>query len=77
MLTTIKNLLASLFDSFSTIFDFIQNLIDKLVSFFKLVGTGVAYATQVIGTLPTWLVVFAAAGITVSVIYLIVGRNTN
>lgn len=77
MLTTIKNLLSSLFDSFQTVFDFVQNLIDKLFQFFHLVGTAVTYAVEVVGTLPAWLVVFAVAGITVSVIYLIVGRNTN
>ncbi len=77
MLTTIKDLLSSMFDSLTTVYSFFQNFIDKLVYFFKLVVSAVGFAADVIATLPDWIQVFAVAAVAVSVIYLIVGRNTN
>lgn len=77
MLTTIKDILFNFYEVVMSIVSFIQGLIDKLVYFFKLVASGVTYAYEVVATLPTWIQVFAIAAISISVIYLIIGRNTN
>lgn len=77
MLETIKNTITSLLDAVNGAIDFLQTIIDKLTDFFVMVGNAVTYATQLVGTLPSWISVFAIAAISISVIYLIVGRSTS
>lgn len=52
----------------------ISNFVTSLLDLFKWVGKGLSYISTVIPYLPASLVAIATVFITVSVVYLIVGR---
>ena len=60
----------------SSIWNFFMSLIDNLLLFFKYLGAVLVLAFNLIGQMPTWLQVFGTITITVSVLYLILGRST-
>lgn len=55
--------------------DFIVQIITGLIQLLKLIPSMVYMLTQSLGLLPTFLVGFATVSITVSVIFIIVGRQ--
>lgn len=70
-------------DFFQWLMDIIMSLINLVISLFKgliqlisLIGPAVQSLTLSIGFLPSFLVAFATATITISVIFIIVGRNS-
>lgn len=68
------NALKSIMDFFGTILDMVKYLVTGLVQLFALIPQAFAMLTYSIGFLPSVLLAFAAVAITISVIYLIVGR---
>ena len=68
------NALKSIMDFFGTILDMVKYLVSGLVQLFLLIPQAFAMLTYSIGFLPSVLLAFAAVAITLSIIYLIVGR---
>lgn len=68
------NALKSIMDFFGTILDMVMYLVTGLVQLFALIPQAFAMLTYSIGFLPSVLLAFAAVAITLSIIYLIVGR---
>ena len=66
--------LESIADFFVGITGFLFNLIESILDLFKWVGKGLSYVGNLIPYLPEGLAAIAAVFITVSVVYLIVGR---
>lgn len=73
---------AGIFDFFKQIADFIGSLIqfvvqmvDGLIRLLALIPKCVTLLTDSIGALPTLLIAFASVTITVSVIFIILGRE--
>ena len=60
----------------SSVTDFFSGFIDSIVKFFEYLTFAKNYALQLINFLPPWLKAFAIITITVSVIYLVVGRDS-
>ena len=68
------NALKSIMDFFGTILDMVKYLVSGLVQLFALIPQAFAMLTYSIGFLPSVLLAFAAVAITISIVYLIVGR---
>ena len=68
------NALKSIMDFFGTILDMVKYLVTGLVQLFLLIPQAFSMLTYSIGFLPSVLLAFAAVAITLSIIYLIVGR---
>lgn len=60
---------------FHTLLDMVVNLIQQLITFIMLIPVGVNMLVTSVGYLPSILIVFATLSITVSVIYLVLGRG--
>ena len=68
------------FDWFSevitSVFDWFSDFLENLLNLFKYLGQAVELTGGIISTLPDWLQVFGTITITVSVIFIILGRST-
>lgn len=64
----------SIFNAITTVFDMLSYLVTGLVQLFAMIPSGFAMLTYSIGFLPTVLLAFASVAITISIIYLIIGR---
>lgn len=64
----------SILNSITTLFDLIKYLVTGLVQLFAMIPSAFAMLTYSIGFLPTVLLGFAAVAITISIVYLIIGR---
>lgn len=60
---------------FQTLIDMVVNLIQQLITFVMLIPVGVNMLVTSVGYLPSILIVFATLSITISVIYLVLGRG--
>jgi len=60
---------------FQTLIDMVVNLIQQLLTFIMLIPVGVNMLITSVGYLPSILIVFATLSITVSVLYLVLGRG--
>lgn len=76
MFDWIQNISQWFIDIFNSVWTFIESLIKGIADLFSVIPQAVTYLTASLGYLPSSLVVFATLSITISVIYLIVGRNT-
>lgn len=76
MLDTIVNGFNWIMDLLQTIADFIVNTIMGLGNIIKSIPMVISMLTQSIGYLPTTIAAFATITITISVVYLLVGRQT-
>lgn len=65
----IKNLI-------DTVVDFFTGFIENLVLLFKYIGIAANMAYDLIAGLPDWLQVFGTVTVVVSVIFMILGRET-
>lgn len=65
----IKNIIDS-------VVDFFTGFIENLVLLFKYIGIAASMAYDLISGLPDWLQVFGTVTIVVSVIFMILGRET-
>lgn len=64
----------SIFNAITTVFDMLSYLVTGLVQLFSMIPSGFAMLTYSIGFLPTVLLAFASVAITISIVYLIIGR---
>lgn len=71
----IIDFLKELGEFFRTALDMAVNFIQQLLTFIKLIPVGVNMLVTSVGYLPSILIVFATLSITVSVIYLVLGRG--
>ena len=71
----IINFLKELGQFFETALDMAVNFIQQTLIFIKLIPVGVNMLVTSVGYLPSILIVFATLSITVSVIYLVLGRG--
>lgn len=74
-MTYIIDFLKELGEFFHTLIDIVVNLIHQLITFVMLIPVGVNMLITSVGYLPSILIVFATLSITVSVIYLVLGRG--
>ena len=68
------NFFQGVFSFFNTILDMVTYLVTGLVQLFAMIPQAVAMLTYSIGFLPSMLLAFAAVAITLSIVFLIVGR---
>lgn len=66
--------LKSVLDFFGTILDFVEYLVTGLVQLIVMIPSAFAMLTYSIGYLPSVLLAFAAVAITLSIVFLILGR---
>lgn len=64
----------SVLDFFGTILDFVEYLVSGLVQLIAMIPSAFAMLTYSIGYLPSVLLAFAAVAITLSIVFLILGR---
>lgn len=64
----------SILNAITTVFDILSYLVTGLVQLFAMIPSGFDMITYSIGFLPTVLLAFASVAITISIIYLIIGR---
>ncbi len=76
MFETLKNFFQWLYEFIGDLFGFVYSLIKGLLNVLYSIPQILSFTASSIGFLPSVLTVFATLTITVSVIYLIVGRNT-
>ena len=58
------------------VWSFFQSLLNGLITVFTSIPAAVSMVVNAIGYLPSTLIVFATLTITISVVYLVVGRET-
>lgn len=66
--------LKSVLDFFGTLLNFVEYLITGLVQLITMIPSAFAMLTYSIGYLPSVLLAFAAVAITLSIVFLILGR---
>ncbi len=66
--------LKSILDFFGTLLDFVEYLVTGLVQLITMIPSAFAMLTYSIGYLPSVLLAFAAVAITLSIVFLILGR---
>ena len=66
--------LKSVLDFFGPILDFVEYLVTGLVQLIAMIPSAFAMLTYSIGYLPSVLLAFAAVAITLSIVFLILGR---
>lgn len=71
----IIDFLKELGNFFQTLIDMVVNLIQQLITFVMLIPVGVNMLITSVGYLPSILIIFATLSITISVIYLVLGRG--
>ena len=74
-MTYIIDFLKELGEFFQTLIDIVVNFIQQLITFVMLIPVGVNMLVTSVGYLPSILIIFATLSITISVIYLILGRG--
>lgn len=62
------------FSFFDTILDMVKYLVTGLVQLFVMIPQAVGMLTYSIGFLPSMLLAFASVAITLSIVFMIVGR---
>lgn len=63
-------------DVIESVFDWFTDFLENLMNLFEYLGQAVELTGSLIAALPGWLQVFGTITITVSVIYIILGRST-
>ena len=58
------------------VWDFFSGLIENFIQFFEYLGTAAALAYNLVASLPTWLSAFGLATVLISVIFIVLGRQT-
>lgn len=56
--------------------NFLMNLIKSLFQLLRMLVTTVTNTTILIQTLPSWLIAFATASVSIAVLYIILGRES-
>lgn len=58
-----------------TVFKILGNILQQIVYLFKYLTQAIAVSVSFIATLPPWLSVFATVTVSISVLYIILGRK--
>lgn len=72
----IINMLKDLIEPILLAFDFLKNMIKSLIDMAQIIPKIQSICMSAIAYLPSWLTAFAIITISVSTLYLIVGRST-
>ena len=72
----ITNALESIMSVIDTVFGFFESLIANIMMLFEYIALASTTAYNFIATLPTWLQAFGTATILISVLYMILGRES-
>lgn len=70
------NAIQTIIDGIQMAFAFLINIVKSLFMLIELLINIVINTTTLIATLPPWLIAFATATLSVSVLYIILGRDT-
>lgn len=70
------SVLQSILNGFKTGILFISGLAKSMLELVRLMSTTLLNTNTLIGTLPSYLVAFATLTIGVTILYIIIGRNT-
>ncbi len=65
-----------LIDVIASVFDWFSDFLENTMKLFGYLGQAVELTGSLIAALPTWLQAFGTITITVSVIYIILGRSS-
>ena len=76
MLETLKNAFDKVSEFFDTIIDFISSIVGGFINLFKTLPLVKDFATSSISSLPSFLLAFATITVVISIVYLILGRQT-
>lgn len=76
MIQTISNFFSWLQDFFLSVYHFIESFFTGLFNVLKSIPQILSFTTNAIGYLPSALTIFAILTVTISIVYLIVGRDT-
>lgn len=63
-------------DLFTSLADFVVSFVSGILRLLKLIPTAVSFLTDYVSALPPLLTTFAGVTVTVTVIFLIVGRDS-
>lgn len=64
-----------LFDIISLVFSLVTGFLENLLMLFKYLMKALSTALVFVGTLPQWLQIFGTITISISVMYIILGRS--
>lgn len=73
---SILNGFTNLIDFIQTIFKILGNVLQQIVYLIKYILQAINISTSFITTLPAWLSVFATITVSISVLYILLGRST-
>lgn len=73
---TLLNGIQTIIDGIQMAFGFLINIVKSLFMLVELLINVVVNTTTLIATLPPWLIAFATATLSVSVLFIILGRDT-
>lgn len=59
------------------IFDVVVHFVDEIKQFFLLIGDAVSSMAHLVTVLPTWMVAFATATLTILIIMQVLGRGNS
>lgn len=71
----ILNALDFILSTIKSVWGFFVGIVENLILLVKYIGKAIGLATQCILEMPTWLQVFAFLTLSVSVLYLVLGRE--
>lgn len=72
----ITQFIDSISSMLSAVWDFFSGLIDNFIQLFEYIGVAAKLAYNLVGSLPSWLSAFGLATVLISVIFIILGRQT-
>lgn len=73
---SILNGFTNLIDFIATIFKVLGHLLQQIVYLIKYILQAINISVSFIATLPAWLSVFATITVSISVLYILLGRTT-
>ena len=76
MFDHIANFFSWIIDTVSTVFEFFGSVVTGLFNIIKSIPSVITMLTGSIGYLPSTIAAFATITLTISIVYLIVGRDT-
>lgn len=72
----ITDALESIITFFETVFGFFESIVDNLSMLMEYIALATTTGYNFVATLPTWLQAFGTATILVSVLYMLIGRES-
>lgn len=73
---SIYDFISGLSNTIEAVWNFFGSIINNLKMLVQYIGLASTTAYNLVATLPTWLQALATATILISILYLILGRNT-